>query len=111
MTFLEILSEQYVQLGIFILILVGLLLNFCIKMELIKQGIYKKVYKQRRIDWEKFKGGVWVIGIAGLFLARHFYSWNFWITFLAFFIFVGLTQVFSGLFLSNRSWKSRKYWD
>lgn len=111
MTILEILSEQTVQIGIFALILIGLVLNFIVRLVLIKEGIYKKVYKQRRIDWEKFKGGVWLIGFAGLLIGSYTYSWGVWVTLLSIIAFIGVTQILSGLFLSRKSWKSHKYWD
>lgn len=107
----EIIMMSQVQWGIFILIVLALLLNFITKALLIKAGIYKRVYKQKRLDGDKVKGGLFMIGLSGLFIAAIKFSLGFWITVLSFFVLLGVIQIFSGLFLSNKSWKSYKYWD
>lgn len=107
----EILMLTQVQLGIFILIVLALTFNFITKVLLIRAGIYKRVYKQKRLDGDKVKGGLFMVALSGLFIAAVKFSLGFWITVLLFFILLGVIQIFSGLFLSSKSWKSYKYWD
>ncbi len=108
---IDFLKIPQVGMAIFILVLVALFLNFLTKIYLIKAGIYKRVHKQKRIDWEKLKAGVFLVGFGGLFVASFKYGWGFGGTILAIIIFIGATQILSSLFLSRRSWKSYKYWD
>ena len=107
----EILMMNQVQLGIFALVVLALVLNFIIKLCLIKAGIYKRIYKQKRLDGSKIKGGVFLMGLSGLFIAAIKYDLGFLMTVLLLIILIGVTQVISGLFLSSKSWKSYKYWD
>lgn len=111
MKVIEILMMEQVQLGIFAIIVLALVLNFIVKLCLIRAGIYKRIYKQRKVNWEKFKGGIFLIGFGGLLITAYQYSWRPWLAFLGIICLVGITQVISALFLNSKSWKSYKYWD
>lgn len=107
----EFLMSTNVQIGIFLILFIALTQNFIVKLYMIKSGIYKRVYKQKRIDWEKVKNGIMLLGFAGVLIAKSYLDWSWGITFLAILGFIGLAQMTSGLFWTRRSWKNHKYWD
>ncbi|SET18404.1 hypothetical protein [Anaerobranca gottschalkii] len=107
---MDILMSTNVQIGIFFIILVAIVTNFILKMYAIKMGVYKKIYGLWRINWKKIKEGLFLAGLAGLFLYTIYHRWNFLWILGALIIYVGISQVLSGFF-EFRTWKSKKYWD
>lgn len=95
-------NVQYVLLGIGGLIALGMFFNFVIQLVLIAKGLYTQV-ERRHVDWDKVKGGLFLIVIALLAYAWLSGAIGIWLALFLFLLFVGVEELVGGL-LGTGAW-------